>query len=36
MEKQKVIGIIKEQKNKWERRCSLTPKEVEILVKEGI
>lgn len=32
----KSIGIRREQKNKWERRCSLTPREVEVLVKEGI
>ncbi len=36
MESQKAIGILREQKNKWERRVSLTPKEVDILVKDGI
>lgn len=36
MESSKAIGIVKEIKNKWERRCALTPKEVEYLVKEGI
>jgi alanine dehydrogenase len=30
------IAIVRECKNKWERRCSLTPLEVEKLVKEGI
>jgi alpha-aminoadipic semialdehyde synthase len=33
---QKCIGIVKECKNKWERRCSLTPKEVKIIVEMGI
>ena len=36
MEKSACIGIRREQKNKWERRCSVTPREVEKLVKEGI
>jgi alpha-aminoadipic semialdehyde synthase len=27
---------LRECKNKWERRCSLTPKEVEKLVKMGL
>ena len=36
MEKKGIIGIRREQKNKWERRCSVTPREVEKLVKEGI
>ena len=27
-----IIGILRESKNKWERRCSLTPREVEKLV----
>ena len=30
------IAILRECKNKWERRCSLTPKEVEQIVKMGI
>tara|TARA_B110000285_G_C15087598_1_gene597100 strand:- start:1525 stop:1716 length:192 start_codon:yes stop_codon:yes gene_type:complete len=30
------IAILRECKNKWERRCSLTPTEVEKLVAEGI
>ena len=30
------IAILRECKNKWERRCSLTPTEVEKLVNEGI
>jgi alpha-aminoadipic semialdehyde synthase len=36
MEKQKIVGIRREDKNKWERRVALTPKEVEQLVKDGI
>ena len=36
MESSKTIGIRREQKNKWERRCSVTPKEVQVLVKEGL
>ena len=36
METDKVIGIRREEKNKWERRCSLTPKEVSQLIKDGI
>jgi len=28
----RVIGILKEGKNKWERRCSITPNEVKVLV----
>ena len=32
----KTIGIIREIKNKWERRCAITPKEVKILVGEGL
>ena len=35
MERQRVIGIRREEKNKWERRCSLTPREVEKLVADG-
>ena len=31
----KTIGIIREEKSKWERRCALTPKEVEGLIKGG-
>jgi alanine dehydrogenase len=34
--KPKIVGILREQKNKWERRCALTPKEVKYLVDEGI
>ena len=35
--KQKVIGILRENKSKWERRCALTPKEVLVLTShEGI
>ena len=30
------IGILRECKNKWERRCSLTPNEVRSIVKVGI
>jgi len=30
------IGILRECKNKWERRCSLTPKEVRKLVWRGL
>ena len=30
------IGILRESKNKWERRCSLTPREVSQLVANGI
>ena len=30
------IGILRECKNKWERRCSLTPREVEQIVAVGI
>ena len=30
------MGILREQKNKWERRVSITPKEAEQLVKEGL
>jgi alpha-aminoadipic semialdehyde synthase len=33
---QKTIGILREQKNKWERRCAITPTEVVKLVKMGI
>ena len=36
MERQRVVGILREQKNKWERRVSITPKEAEQLVKEGL
>lgn len=31
----KVIGILREIKSKWERRCALTPREVKQLVAEG-
>jgi len=34
MQQQPCIAIIKECKNKWERRCSLTPVEVKKLVSE--
>jgi len=30
------IAILREEKNKWERRCPLTPAEVMVLVKAGI
>jgi len=30
------IGILRECKNKWERRVSLTPKEVRVLVNAGV
>ena len=30
------IGILRECKNKWERRCSLTPKEVRSIVAANI
>lgn len=30
------IAILRECKNKWERRCSLTPKEVKEITKAGI
>jgi alanine dehydrogenase len=37
MEKQLgTIAILRECKNKWERRCSLTPVEVKSLVASGI
>lgn len=36
MESEKSIGIRREEKNKWERRCALTPKEVGNLIKKGI
>ena len=31
----KVIGIIREVKSKWERRCAITPREVHELTKDG-
>jgi alanine dehydrogenase len=31
----KEIGIIREVKSKWERRCAITPKEVYELTKDG-
>jgi alpha-aminoadipic semialdehyde synthase len=34
--KGKVIGIIREVKSKWERRCALTPKEVRELTADGM
>jgi len=36
MEKQRILGILREEKNKWERRCAITPKEVEVIVALGI
>ena len=33
---QPTIAILRECKNKWERRCSLTPTEVTKLVAQGI
>jgi alanine dehydrogenase len=36
MEKQRSIGIIREEKNKWERRCSITPREAKLLIEDGI
>ena len=36
METTKIVGIRREEKNKWERRCSITPKEVEYLVSLGV
>jgi alanine dehydrogenase len=36
MESSKSVGIRNEDKNKWERRCAITPKEVAYLVSEGI
>lgn len=33
---QRTIAIVRECKNKWERRCSLTPNEVTQLVAKGI
>lgn len=36
MEHKKTVGILREEKNKWERRCALTPNEVKQLVEEGI
>ena len=32
----KVVGILSENKSKWERRCALTPKEVRELTKQGV
>jgi alanine dehydrogenase len=31
----KIIGIVREVKSKWERRCALTPKEVKELTSDG-
>ena len=31
----KTIGILREAKSKWERRCALTPKEVQELTSDG-
>lgn len=36
MEAKKSVGIVREIKNKWERRCALTPTEVKLLVEDGI
>ena len=36
MQTNATIAILRECKNKWERRCSLTPVEVEKLVKMGL
>jgi alpha-aminoadipic semialdehyde synthase len=36
MQSNATIAILRECKNKWERRCSLTPVEVEELVKMGL
>ena len=36
VEQQKTIAILRECKNKWERRCSLTPKEVKEITAAGI
>ena len=33
---QHTIAILRECKNKWERRCSLTPTEVKLIVANGI
>lgn len=30
------IAILRECKNQWERRCSLTPTEVKVLVEQGV
>ena len=30
------IAILRECKNKWERRCSITPKETAVLVAAGV
>jgi alpha-aminoadipic semialdehyde synthase len=32
----RVIGILRESKNKWEQRAPLAPKHVERLVKQGV
>ena len=36
MDNQRSIAILRECKNKWERRCSLTPLEVKALTEDGI
>lgn len=33
---QRTIAIVRECKNKWERRCSLTPNEIKDIVAKGI
>lgn len=30
------IGVVREEKNKWERRAAITPKEAKYLVEKGI
>lgn len=30
------VGIVREEKNKWERRVGITPKEAKVLVESGI
>ena len=35
MESRKTIGILREVKSKWERRCALTPKEVKEMTADG-
>jgi len=32
----RTIAILREEKNKWERRCPITPNEVTKLVAQGI
>jgi len=35
MESKRTIGIIREVKSKWERRCAITPRQVQDLVADG-